>query len=999
MTVALMKGSHSAELAKSVVIRGNSRQSLELAIAFSTVPPSGRRAPMTHFHSNAVATTSCLALAFIAGCARHDTRPARRVTDSTASRGTSGAGELARSETPPVVAPSPAAARELTLADGDTPIDLAVWPSGPEVAILLSDSRGSRVVGWKAGDVRTTPIADLPAGFVARAIATHPAYRTLFVSGRSGSKSQILSLTNDGSAWRSAVVFEAPNVMGRLIVGPRPFAADSIRYRLFFAAQLNDGSASVRSVTETGRMEYQVVGPAAGVVAFSSAVDNPPTQTVAPSATLMAVHPSGQPLIWQDGRGCAHLLEYSSANWHDEHATPATPCGGSVSITPNGIAYLSWRSGEPGISVTTHDGQPAVRAAAAYTFVAAPVSVPDGKGVIGVISKGGSRASIVFAPVTVPLADVANAWQLAGNACDQRLFSTDAGLFRAGEGGEQLYSLFDHFSYGGQDAAPPILVTTDLFWENFGAAFDGTFIVLERRKAIPAFWSFVDAAKAALSHSAPGSRWAKVFAAIAAVRQPNPTGEAAHILNDSTTLRSMALDTNFNFAELKARGHYTSTVEMTQYFRAMHYFTEINRQRLIGADSLASLPVDVQRKALDWIDVYRPFIAPSRAPLVWAEPSPSPVAAYAKHKEKGARVFPLSWGLDNETLESTVYHETWPPAERISGPHGMRQWALGEDVAEVYGSALTRTLLATDFADFPPLRPVMDGISARRPSVSDTSNLYDRWLDALGVEWADSSTFPGAPAASPVWPAKRLQTGLASWATIREATILVNERAAGSEGGEGGFEELIAEVPRGYVEPSPKTFEAIAKLFDALASRVNTSAGLGSPGDSLRADSAAPPLRDGILRRLRASAVEVRGFEHMAEKELRGEPLTDAEYEAIRAVGGSVEHAFLIYKSLANKDFAISKPEPLPKVADVAGDLEHGLLEVAVGEPLEWAQIVPFFGRREIALGSVYSYYEFHSGKPYDNQQWRKEIDTHPRPSWIVPLIAPPAKSCAAARR
>ena len=33
-----------------------------------------------------------------------------------------------------------------------------------------------------------------------------------------------------------------------------------------------------------------------------------------------------------------------------------------------------------------------------------------------------------------------------------------------------------------------------------------------------------------------------------------------------------------------------------------------------------------------------------------------------------------------------------------------------------------------------------------------------------------------------------------------------------AEGGEGGFEELVYEDPRGYVEPAPKTFEAIAKL-------------------------------------------------------------------------------------------------------------------------------------------------------------------------------------------
>ena len=90
---------------------------------------------------------------------------------------------------------------------------------------------------------------------------------------------------------------------------------------------------------------------------------------------------------------------------------------------------------------------------------------------------------------------------------------------------------------------------------------------------------------------------------------------------------------------------------------------------------------------------------------------------------------------------------------------------------------------------------------------SAESKLYERWLDAMGTEWADSLRFPGAPPNSRLWDTKRLQTGLASWATLREATILVNERPAGGEAGEGGFEDLLPEKPRGYVEPTPHTFE------------------------------------------------------------------------------------------------------------------------------------------------------------------------------------------------
>ena len=134
----------------------------------------------------------------------------------------------------------------------------------------------------------------------------------------------------------------------------------------------------------------------------------------------------------------------------------------------------------------------------------------------------------------------------------------------------------------------------------------------------------------------------------------------------------------------------------------------------------------------------------------------------------------------------------------------------------------------------------------------------------------------------------------------------------------------------------------------------------------------------------------------MAAKELRNEALTDPEYAAIRDVGGSAEHQFLLYKSLAEKNLGLPTPEPIGKIADVAGNLETGVLEVAVGNPLAWFQIAPYFGRRQITLGSTYSYYEFSSKTLYDNERWRREIGSHERPAWIQPLIAPSDSVCRA---
>src|SRR5262249_14105838 len=157
-------------------------------------------------------------------------------------------------------------------------------------------------------------------------------------------------------------------------------------------------------------------------------------------------------------------------------------------------------------------------------------------------------------------------------------------------------------------------------------------------------------------------------------------------------------------------------------------------------------------------------------------------------------------------LESTVLHSAWPPDEQIVGPKGPRVQASGLDVAAALGSGYARRLLSTALDSFPRLGPVLDALAGRRPSISDSSSVNERWVAALSPEWGDTTNFPGLLSPSSLWPARRLETGLAPWATLREATVLVTERATAAEAGEGGFEPLIPDAPRGYVEPSPRVF-------------------------------------------------------------------------------------------------------------------------------------------------------------------------------------------------
>ena len=899
----------------------------------------------------------------------------------------------------PEVQPSPAEKAQILIPEGEKVIDFDVWSMKPEAMVLSRTASGAyKVTAWNIGKGPAQLAFDLPAGFEAHAIVCHPESRTVFLTGRRAGNHEIVSWQFNAGKWREKTLFTSPAEVRRLLVSPRPFSyyngkTGVFARRLLFAVKDSSGAYAIRSIMEDGGRGYQVLGPEATYIRMPGNASDQPNENFVPSALPSAFHPAGHILLWEDARHCFHSLKYERDNWGKTSDLPvANLCGGSLTVTPNGMGMVHWKPSEPGVTIFLNRGRMKIQQAKDYTFLSTPSSTPDGRGIVGLVQTPEGLA-LAYVPVSVPLANVVNAWMFTETPDDAQRLAKDSGLFRLQQR-DQIYELYDSESYlcGGYDSATPTrpyLVTTDLFWEIFAAAYEGMFIVQERRQSMPAFWAFVGMANASAASFPAGSPWPRVFKTAAALRNPPARSgpEIQRILKASGKATSSVIGKPLDYSEMKPRGHYESDRQMAAYFRAFRYLTAVSAA--IDSAPLRSLPAPVREKALAWVRSYERFIAPPNAPLVWGSYAKPPL--YALHPETSQSFFPLSWGFDNEILLSTVYHGNWPESQQIKGPGGERAMASGLDVVAALGNSFARDLLAEEIRKYPPLGAALDQLKARY--VPDPSNLYNAWISALAVQWANDVSTHGGINARAIWQTKRLQTGLASWATLRHATVLVNQKAV-AECGEGGFEELVVRPPRGYVEPDAATLAAIAGLFDKLADVA--AAGPGGPaGKGPGAPGANDALRQALLKRLRETAAEVRRFQRMAYKEMRGEALSDAEYDAILHIGGVAEHNFLVYKTLASENLAIANPEPMAKIADAAqGPAGH--LEVAVGQPMEWDQVVPYFGRREIVRGSVYSYYEFVSPNPMTDSEWRKELDSRALPAWVQRFVSPGALSCPA---
>jgi hypothetical protein len=253
---------------------------------------------------------------------------------------------------------------------------------------------------------------------------------------------------------------------------------------------------------------------------------------------------------------------------------------------------------------------------------------------------------------------------------------------------------------------------------------------------------------------------------------------------------------------------------------------------------------------------------------------------------------------------------------------------------------------------------------AERPAAAWGSTIYDAWLYALEPMFVSHGTaFPDFMRTE-AWSAKDQQTGLGSYAELKHDTVLYAKQAV-AEGG-----DTVIPARRNWVEPDPVAFGRLAAVADLMRR--------GLSGRGLLTKSQARLVGDVIgLERF---------LERIARDELAGKPISKADNTRLTFLGGELEALWFRTSNLVQRGFPID-PAQDALVADIASSA-RGVLEVATGRVDRIYVLVPDDrGVFEVAVGGVYSYYEFKTkpGVRLTDEEWHAMIDSGrapKRPAW-----------------
>jgi hypothetical protein len=480
-----------------------------------------------------------------------------------------------------------------------------------------------------------------------------------------------------------------------------------------------------------------------------------------------------------------------------------------------------------------------------------------------------------------------------------------------------------------------------------------------------------------------------------------------------------------DYTQYVPRGHYTLSADLKMYFKAMMWYGRLTFRQvddfetrrallLVQALRTASTPDGTSAVSL-WEDIYEPtvFIVGKSDDLGYIEygalsdkvfganpdlkkfADPTLFASF----QKAAKTLPppqvnSMWvWIDQDkqlvtkgfrfmgqrfTLDEYVFGQViWRNVGTIDKPRGLPK---GLDFFAAMGSneaaGILKGLGEDQYLHFDSQSAKVKSQVAALGTDSFTQNLYWSWLYSFQPLIAPKGSAYPPFMQTQAWLRKDLQTALGSWTELKHDTILYAKQVMAEMGG-GGPEQ----IPHGYVEPDP---EAYARLL-ALAQMTE---------DGLQLRNLLSDLTRGNLDNLIS---QLKFLQDISQRELSGGTITDNEYQQIMYWGGTLEQFTLAAADTtgaASRDLSDQKAALVADVATGTNNLQTLVaLEEADGQPTIIYVVLPDSPQR-IAIGAVYSYYEFtvpSSGRLTD-QQWQAQVEagTNPaQPDWTKMFIAP----------
>lgn len=624
---------------------------------------------------------------------------------------------------------------------------------------------------------------------------------------------------------------------------------------------------------------------------------------------------------------------------------------------------------------------------------------------------------------------------------------------------KEFFTIYEQARY----ANVPTFITSDSLLHVYHLLFDKVLRTAERQAFIPELQQlnqamlaqtdlqyqalrgteWEDAALRTVAFIGVGSKLLDPTVEVPAYAQELVEAELANIEAASGIMLSPlfpGLEFGEDYTQYIPRGHYTISEELTAYFKSMMWYGRMTfrlktddpdvgraetRAALLLVQALRSAEVNGQPALQTWLDLYNPtvfFVGRSDDLTAFqyldvinevygpmpdldaiADESQLDTFIEAANELPPPQILGLVISVDDDVEETTkgfrfMGQRFVPDAyifrqliyRNVGTPDNPRMLPKGLDVMAAMGSDRAYAILdemgETEYANYPEQMEKMqvwvDGLTTE----DWTETLYTTWLYTFEPLLAEPGEGYPQFMQNEAWLDKQLNTSLGSWAELKHDTILYAKQVYAELGGGGG-----APVPllaRGYVEPVPEFYARLEALTTM------TLDGLQERGLLAEQDL-------NSLTRLQtlAAALQV-----IAEKELRGEPLTEEEFALIRFYGGELEHLTMAAADREDEDPAaqpVMEEEPQAAViADVAtapdpdgdGIPNPVVLEEAVGRINEIYVVVPLIRedgsiQLQVAKGGVFAYYEFPwpADDRLTDEKWRTMLDegaAPPPPEW-----------------
>jgi hypothetical protein len=472
-----------------------------------------------------------------------------------------------------------------------------------------------------------------------------------------------------------------------------------------------------------------------------------------------------------------------------------------------------------------------------------------------------------------------------------------------------------------------------------------------------------------------------------------------------------------DYSQYVPRGHYTVNEIRQRYFKAMMWYGRINyrlkeldetRSALLIAQALSLVEVEGEPASHLWERIYEPtvFFVGATDDLsirdyqllmeqVYGSVPEDPVAfaddALLEQFISAARELPppqinSMWVWVSEDREEETQGFRFMGQRFVIDAYIFQQLIYrnvdgrflpkGLDVLSAMGSEEAYRLLdemgETQYPRYVEQMDKVRGEIAALEMDSWTQNLYWTWLHSLrSVVDPKDDRYP-AFMRTRAWSHKDLHAALGSWTELKHDTILYAKQA---------YAELTAMPPqgavKGYVEPNPEAYARLAALTRM------TRDGLEQRGILSSDDRNSLEQLEELLLSLKS----------IAEEELRGEELTESEYDLVSSYGNWLETLTIAAADKEQPGGSVHEHEAAV-VADVATDPNSGnVLEEGVGRIYEIFVVAEVDGQLSLTEGGVFSYYEFvwPMSDRLTDEAWRELLDSGqapPRPEWTSSFVS-----------